>query len=141
MRKTITKALLKLSTAWVVVLALFLCHCQINKANNEKESAAPENYMKYCAGCHGEKLEKFAAKQWMDEEGNLSVFNSIKFGIEDIGMPAFQKTFTDPEIEELADYVKKGIPADRTILTPGIGPGGVVKSEMHNFVLDTVVKG
>ena len=86
---------------------------------------APANYQKYCSGCHGSRLEKFAAKSWMEEKGTSSAFRSIKFGIETIGMPAFQKTFTDIEIEELAAYVKKGIPADRSTLKAAVTPGGV----------------
>jgi len=30
------------------------------------------NYQKFCAGCHGANLEKFAAKAWMEEKGNAS---------------------------------------------------------------------
>ena len=86
-------------------------------------------------------LEKFAAKEWMDEVGTASAFISIKSGIENIGMPSFQKTFTDSEIEALAAYVKKGIPEDKSKLKPAITPGGVVESELQRFVVDTVVSG
>ncbi len=99
------------------------------------------NYQKYCAGCHGMNLEKFAQKKWMDESGNASVIKTIKYGIEDIGMPAFQKTFSDDEIEALAEYVKKGIPADRSTLVPAVTPGGVVESEQQRFTIDTIVSG
>lgn len=105
------------------------------------QSPASVNYQKYCAGCHGQNLEKFAAKAWMDEKGNASVVKSIKFGIEDIGMPAFQKTFTDTEIEALAAYVKKGIPEDKTTLKPAVKAGSVVESQDQRFVIDTVVSG
>lgn len=108
-------------------------------------SAAPEkaavNYQKFCAGCHGEKLEKFAAKVWMEEQGTASAVRSIKYGIESMGMPAFQKTFTDKEIEELAIYVKNGIPEDRALLKPAAGPGAVIESEVQRFVVDTVISG
>ena len=104
----------------------------------EQRSAAM-NYQNFCAGCHGVNLEKFAAKEWMDEKGSLSAISSIRFGIESIGMPAFGKTFTDAEIEALADYVKKGIPEDKEKLKPAITPGGVIESEVQRFVVDTVV--
>jgi len=105
-----------------------------------KQSAAV-NYQKFCAGCHGQNLEKFAAKQWMEEEGNASAVKSIKYGLEIQGMPAFQKTFSDPEIEALADYVKKGIPEDRSKLQPALTLGGVIESEVQRFTVDTVVSG
>jgi len=105
------------------------------------KQTATENYGKYCSGCHGANLEKFAAKAWLDEEGTESAFRSIKFGIENIGMPAFRETFTDREIRELADYVKKGLPADRELLQPALTLDEIVTSEVHKFTVDTVVKG
>jgi glucose/arabinose dehydrogenase len=113
--------------------------------NNEMEiplqKTAAMNYQTYCAGCHGASLEKFAAKAWMDESGTSAAFTSIKNGIEDIGMPSFQKTFSDPEIEALAAYVKKGIPEDKSLLKPAVTPGGIIESEVQKFVVDTVVSG
>ena len=106
-----------------------------------QERPAELNYQNFCAGCHGENLEKFAAKKWMDEKGNESVIRSIKNGITDIGMPAFAKTFTDKEVEALAAYVKKGIPADKSKLKPAATAGSVVESEVQKFVVDTVVSG
>lgn len=105
------------------------------------QNTAAVNYQNYCAGCHGQNLEKFAAKAWMDEKGNASVVKSIKYGIEDIGMPSFQKTFTDAEIEALAAYVKKGIPENKKELKPAVTAGEVIKSDDQRFVVDTVVSG
>lgn len=102
---------------------------------------AAVHYQNYCAGCHGERFERFTPKAWMEEEGIETAFNSIKNGIEDIGMPAFKNTFSDKEIEALAVYVKKGVPEDRSQLKPAITPGGVVESEVQKFVVDTVVSG
>lgn len=105
------------------------------------QRTAAMNYQTYCTGCHGANLEKFAAKKWMEEKGNVSAFNSIRNGIENIGMPSFKKTFSDAETEALAAYVKKGIPEDKSKLQPAITQGGVIESEMQRFVVDTVVTG
>jgi glucose/arabinose dehydrogenase len=110
-------------------------------AKATEENPAALNYQTYCAGCHGEKLEKFTAKKWMDEPDNASVIKSIKLGIETEGMPAFQQTFSDAEIEELAAYVKKGIPADRSSLKPAVKEGDVTKSEVQDFIVETIVTG
>ncbi|NTW26165.1 MAG: PQQ-dependent sugar dehydrogenase [Lentimicrobium sp.] len=106
-----------------------------------EENTAVLNYQTYCAGCHGDNLEKFTAKKWMDEPDNASVISSIKQGIEIQGMPSFVETFTEAEIEALAAYVKKGIPADRSKLKPAVAAGEVIKSEVQDFVVDTVVTG
>jgi len=105
------------------------------------EDSVARNYENYCAGCHGANLEKFAHKSWMEEPGNASIVKSIKFGITDIGMPAFEKAFSDKEIEDLAIYVKNGIPADKSTLKPAVTSGGLVESEVQKFIVDTVVSG
>ncbi len=118
--------------------ALTSCNNQ-TEMNAEVQRTAPSNYQNFCAGCHGHNLEKFAAKSWMEEDDNASVIHSIKFGIDDIGMPSFQKTFSDKEIAELAAYVKKGIPADKSQLKPAETAGSVINSESQKFIVDTVV--
>ena len=110
-------------------------------AGTSMQRTTAMNYQNFCAGCHGSNLEKFADKAWMEEEDISTAFESIKYGIEDIGMPGFEKTFTDEEIEALAEYVKKGIPEDRSELQPAITSDGVVESEVQRFVVDTVVSG
>ncbi|MDD3787936.1 MAG: PQQ-dependent sugar dehydrogenase [Petrimonas sp.] len=112
-----------------------------NRPTSLSSHSVATNYRTYCAGCHGDNLEKFAAKQWMEEKGTTSIENSIKYGITSIGMPAFEKTFSDNEIKALAVYVKNGIPEDRTQLKPAVTTDGIVKSEEYNFVIDTVVTG
>jgi glucose/arabinose dehydrogenase len=128
----------------VAVTGVFLVSgssCPATGERIQEQNTASRNYQKYCAGCHGANLEKFAAKDWMDEEGTASVFRSIKSGIEMIGMPSFEKTFSTSEIEDLAAYVKKGIPENRDNLRPAVTPGGIIESEVQKFVVDTVVKG
>lgn len=106
------------------------------------QKSAAQNYSRFCSGCHGANLEKFAARKWMDEASNATAVRSIKYGIEDIGMPAFQKTFSDAEIEALAAYVKKGIPEDRSKLQPALTTEGeTTESEVHKFKIETVVDG
>ena len=114
---------------------------EANAATSGKEETAARNYQTYCAGCHGENLEKFSAKKWMDEKDNSGVVKSIKYGIEQSGMPAFGKTFSDSEIASLASFVKRGIPGDKSLLKPAVVPGGIVESEVQDFVVDTVVTG
>lgn len=127
-----------LSFGWLISNS-FINQPVINKQT--KQRSAQENYQNFCAGCHGHNLEKFAAKSWMEEENSESVVRSIKFGIEDIGMPAFQKTFNDAEVVALADFVKKGLPEDKSQLKPAAPAGSIVRSESQNFIIDTVVSG
>ena len=110
-------------------------------AQDSEKNMVSENYRNFCAGCHGHSLEKFAAKAWMEEKNNSSIIKTIKYGIDELGMPSFEKTFSDAEINALAAYVKKGIPTDKKKLKPAITKEGVIQSEAQRFVIDTVVSG
>ena len=125
--------------AAVVVVAVWFLFPGKEGLSHGKQTAA-ENYQKYCAGCHGARLEKFAAREWMEEEGTASAFKSIKYGLESIGMPAFEKTFSNRQIEALAEYVKKGIPEDRSLLEPAFTMEAVIESEVQKFTVDTVIR-
>lgn len=129
-------------TIMLSILAVGFTSCNSKAQNSAKGDRLPaDNYRTYCAGCHGDNLEKFADKVWMDEDGTASVEESIKYGIVEIGMPAYEKTFTDTEIKALALYVKEGIPADRDSLKPSIHQEHIIQSEDHRFIIDTVVLG
>ena len=141
MKKTLTYFTLIVITFVVAVLLSYTCSSNKIQGNAGIQGNAAASYQKYCSGCHGAALEKFQEKEWMNEEDASSAVRSIKYGIEAIGMPAFEKTFSDSEIQELADYVKRGIPEDRSILQPAVTPGGVIESEVQRFVVDTVVSG
>ena len=144
MRKTIITSFILIiivSTGFVILINHKSVGNSLYDTGYPPQRTAAMNYQTYCAGCHGANLEKFAAKAWMDESGTASAVNSIKNGIEDIGMPSFQKTFSDAEIEALAVYVKKGIPEDKSLLKPAVTPGGIIESEVQRFVVDTVVSG
>lgn len=137
-----------IATAIIIILAITsltllpgLTYSNYHGNDQSGQQSAAMNYQKYCAGCHGQNLEKFAVKRWMVEKDNESTVNSIKNGIELLGMPSFQKTFTDEEIKALAAYVKKGIPEDKSKMQPALAEGGVNFSEVQRFSVDTVVTG
>jgi glucose/arabinose dehydrogenase len=132
-----------LVTLTVIVAVLFLLRDNKGSAgqNAVQVRSAAENYSRYCSGCHGRNLDKFAARKWMEEKGNAAVIKSIKEGLVTSGMPAFGKTFSDSEIEALASFVKQGLPKDRRSLRPAVTEGGVTVSEVQRFVVDTIVTG
>ena len=107
----------------------------------EQQKTAAVNYQNYCAGCHGDQLEKFEDKDWMYGDDNTSIINSITHGREDMGMPAFEATFSTEEISALAEYVKKGIPEDKETLKPALTANQIMESEEQRFIVDTVVSG
>ncbi len=74
------------------------------------ENNDPEiHYKTYCASCHGSNLEGFVEKQWQYGSDAHSMFNSIKKGYIQDGMPSYDTTFTDVEIEKLVEFIQSSI--------------------------------
>ncbi len=115
------------------------CYSRIIPARPQDQAAV--NYKNYCAGCHGDQLQKFNKSEWMYGDGITEVIKSIRDGRKDIGMPAFSATFNEAELNALARYVKAGIPADKSVLKPADTKGGIAGSEVQRFFIDTVVSG
>ncbi len=67
------------------------------------------NYQTFCGGCHGVKLEAFVDQRWKYGKEKEDLIKGIEVGYEDDGMPAFDVTFSDQEVENLADYILNGI--------------------------------
>ena len=128
---------------FIAILSLFIgLSCSMrNGHQNETGMSAEKNYANFCAGCHGDHLEKFADKAWMYGDNIQSVITSITHGQEDNGMPAFQLTFSSDEIVALANYVKAGIPSDKETLEPALSGNRIVESEVQKYIVDTIVSG
>lgn len=120
-------------------LLLFSCN-HSSSQNGSDENSAAANYQNYCAGCHGVQLEKFEKKEWMYGNSNEAIVSSIIDGRPEMGMPAFKKTFSEAEIEALAEYVKKGIPENQTEDLIANAPQ-IHESDDLKYVVDTVVSG
>ncbi len=72
---------------------------------------ARQNYVQFCAGCHGPELQGgsfhgFIEGEWKHGSAPADVRRSIVEGIIDAGMPAFDVAFSDAEIDALVDYVR-----------------------------------
>lgn len=135
-------------TTLILALVLFIkCNSKnpdpsgMFTSNPLENTEVRDNYLNYCAGCHGQFLERFDKKEWMFGDSDELVFTSIKFGREDIGMPAFAETFSDKQLKELANYVRLTVPKDVSQLKPAIKPNEVIQSMKQNFTYDTVVSG
>jgi aldose sugar dehydrogenase len=100
-----------------------------------------ENYLNYCAGCHGQNLEKFNKSDWMFGDSDEAAFKSIKYGQEEMGMPAFEVTFSDNEIAALAKYIRTAVPKENLGKQAALTPDRIVESKRQKFIIDTVVTG
>jgi glucose/arabinose dehydrogenase len=110
----------------------------------DRTTASPEeNYQKYCAGCHGERLESFVNRKWLYGNSWREVRSSIKKGIVEDGMPAYDTTFTNKELDELTSYILRGLEnftsddfEDKRDWTEG-----VIESKEQSFRVEEVITG
>ena len=76
------------------------------------ESASPgrQLYMQYCSSCHGQRLQGGSAQSlvdgvWQFGDGRGYVTHNIKFGITHLGMPAYEKSLNDRQINQIVDFL------------------------------------
>lgn len=101
--------------------------------------SAKDNFMKYCAGCHGTKMERFAGNTWEAFKAGGDLTGVIRNGLPQLGMPSFEKAFSQTEMKAISDYIlemknKKELPT----LTKF---PAVVHTKHQAFKIDTVAKG
>jgi aldose sugar dehydrogenase len=110
-------------------------------AKNDTNRDPQKNYADYCSGCHGEKMNAFVDRKWKYGNSDPALFKTIKYGHPDAGMPSFQAAFTDKEINELVNYIKKGIENVKRYDFEEPVKSNVFKTKSLTIRLDTVAKG
>ncbi len=108
------------------------------KQENTTTKSTRELYLQHCASCHGENLDRFAARQWVYGNSVKEVSSTIKNGRPPIGMPGYAKVMNDEQIAAMAKYM-----IDEVAKVPANEPspfkvGDVVTSADFSFVLKEV---
>lgn len=98
-----------------------------------------ELYLQHCATCHGENLERFAARQWVYGNSVKAVSSTIKNGRPPIGMPAYKDAMTDAQIEEMAKYMIAEVAKVPENEPSPYKIKDVVQSAGFSFILEEVV--
>lgn len=86
------------------ILFLGAMACNLSRSANVS-SDIQSIYDENCAGCHGTQLQHFKRLKSYDKSVE-TLSNMIKVGEENLGMPAYGKTFSEGQIKELSDYIK-----------------------------------
>lgn len=146
---------------WLVIGTLvfgFFLACQTTKISSKEEinitnintqgldttgfALAEHNYKTYCAGCHGEKMNAFVDRQWKNGNKPEDLVKTIKYGIVDAGMPAYEVTFTETQLNQLVSYIQTGIAnVDRYNFGPEKMTSNISVSQEYTIRVDTVVYG
>ncbi len=87
-----------------LMIILMMLHAQ---DNSESEAL----YEEYCATCHGSDLAGGNAKSLVDGDWQFGSkrshhFRNIKYGIIERGMPDFEETLSDDQINDILDYLE-----------------------------------
>ena len=67
-------------------------------------------YEQHCATCHGENLEggdgsSFIDAVWSYGEKKSHIFRNIKYGLNNVGMPAWASVMSDDDINSVIDFI------------------------------------
>lgn len=118
-----------------------MCSSESNSTDqNKTKPTAKENFTNFCAGCHGAQMERFAGNTWETLSAGKDLTSVIKNGLPILGMPSFEKAFTNEEMKAISDYILTEIKNKKKVTNPsGLNP--VIKSENQNFRVDTVASG
>ncbi len=95
----------------LLCIGCFACLLMLFPAfDHPRPAADPEtNYATYCAGCHGEQMQAFVDRRWVHGNTDADLYKAIEVGYPEDGMPGFEATFTQAEIQELVAYIQEGI--------------------------------
>lgn len=102
-------------------------------------TTAEANYAEYCGGCHGQKMEMFVDRVWKHGSTSEQISKSIKYGIADAGMPAYDTTFTEQELQDLTAYIMTGVKARSSYDSDVVDTPKRFRTRLLNLEVDTVV--
>nr|WKN40247.1 PQQ-dependent sugar dehydrogenase [Tunicatimonas sp. TK19036] len=79
-------------------------------AHLSQAQSGSELYKTYCASCHGEDLTggngpSFLDGQWQHGSGKGQITRNIRFGIAQVGMPAFDQVLKEEQVGSIVDYI------------------------------------
>jgi cbb3-type cytochrome c oxidase subunit III len=67
-------------------------------------------YMNYCSACHGKKLEggqapSLLTTKWKQGDSKKAIIQTIKKGVPNTSMMAWENMLNDKQIEQVTDYM------------------------------------
>jgi aldose sugar dehydrogenase len=111
-----------------------------NNIVSVEQPSAKDNFNKFCAGCHGMRMERFAGRTWEAYSAGDDLSQVIRYGLPALGMPSFEKALTNAEMQAMSKYILTEIRERVEVPKPTKFPK-VIKSDHLSFRIDTIVKG
>lgn len=112
-------------------------------ADAQEDGSGRALYMEYCATCHGQRLQGGMAQSlvdgvWQFGEGRGYISQNIKFGITHMGMPGYENTLSDRQINEIINFL---LVAERQAAPPPRPIPKQVQTLDYNLKIDIVAEG
>ncbi len=107
-----------------IMMIMIIGSVTIFTAAAAEDNTGRDLYMQYCSSCHGQRLQGGNAQSlvdgvWQYGSGRGWITSTVKFGITHLGMPAYEKTLTESQINEIVDFLlaseRKAAPPARLI--------------------------
>ncbi len=95
----------------LLILLLSITATNMSQAQEANQvSGTLEIYNEYCSNCHGPKFEGGNAQSlidgiWQFGAGRSYMFRNIKYGIQHLGMPSYETSLSDDEINSLVTFL------------------------------------
>jgi len=91
-----------------IILSAFI-FISLNFVNAQNFEQAEKVFTLQCAACHGGQMQAYVDREWKYGSTKEDLFETIKYGRADVGMPAWDSLLTDNVIEEMVAYIQDGI--------------------------------
>jgi glucose/arabinose dehydrogenase len=93
----------------LILAGLFSISAVVYQARDIEKGA--NLYQQYCASCHGDNLQGGNAQSlvngiWQYGAENSYIFRNIKYGITHLGMPAYENSLSDSDINDILAYIR-----------------------------------
>lgn len=98
---------------WILrrfTVVVLVCSGAFAAAAEEGLSVGSQLYAEKCSSCHGIRLQGGNAQSlvdgiWQFGADRGSVFRNIKYGIPHLGMPSYEATLSDRQIDQILDFL------------------------------------
>lgn len=107
-----------------------------------------ELYAQNCVSCHGEGLAGGSASSmldddWITDARDRALYDAIHYGLEDLGMPAYEGGLSEAESWALVVYIRELRAEPRREARGSSEPddAGVYTTQHHDYKIETVAEG
>jgi glucose/arabinose dehydrogenase len=128
------------SIAVFLILILTITNCGIAKKGIYNKKTL-ETYSKLCSDCHGKNITDFEKIKWNHGITELEIYNSIAYGYDDLGMPAYHKTLSKKSIKSLAEAFVIALENKNDIKLEPKPTSNTYSNQSITIQLDTIASG